>query len=237
MGSPDWQVGVLRIAHSLTGGLLAFLGSYLLFPSWERKQLSVQLEKTIRANLAYFQIAIEGYIQGEDETSHSLIHLRHQAALENTNAEAAAQRLFSEPLHIRGEIEPVMTMVLYIRSLFTYVTTLTEHLRELKGERLVLIEPLTTALEQVLSNLADAIAQKQTLQPLPPLDDYLAPICDRIQQLHTARLSEIRTAPVTTTPTLQAVKAKTPVVTELNRIIRAVTIIHCTVGRIIEVKN
>ena len=135
MGMGDWEVGVQRIADVLIGGTLALVGSYVLFPIWERNQLPRQLEKTVRANLAYFQIAIVRCLDGEDRTAESSLHrLRHRASLENANAEASAQRLFSEPRHIRGEIEPVMTLLLYIRSLFSSSTTLVEHSSEFSGE-------------------------------------------------------------------------------------------------------
>ncbi|WP_319423604.1 FUSC family protein [Pleurocapsa sp. FMAR1] len=232
-GVGNWQLGIARIADSLIGGLLALLGSYLLFPSWERQRLPAQLEQTIRANLAYFQVAIDEYLHREDRTSESsLPRLRHQAALENANAEAAAQRLFSEPRHVRGEIEPVITLMLYIRSLFISVTTLTEHSRKVNGvDRLAEVEQLTEAIEQVLDNLADTLNGGQKLLPLPPLDEYLLAISDRIKQLHTARISEIATH-LTATTTLQAVRTHTPVATELNQIVRAVTIMHCTIDRI-----
>lgn len=236
MGSADWQIGVLRIIYSFIGGLLAFFGSYLLFPSWQAQRLSTQLETTIQANLAYFQIAIDGYLEGQDSTwENSLVRLRDLAAVENCNAEAAARRLFSEPRHISGEIEPVLTIVLYIRSLFTSVTTLTVHLQELRSSDrhpFTQIEPLTTAIEQALSNLALAIAHKQELQPLPSIDDYLSTIADYVQQLHTTRLDEIPASLNEKTPTLLAIREKTPVVTELNQIVRAVKIIHNTIGRI-----
>ena len=153
MGMGDWEVGVQRIADVLIGGVLALGSSYLLFPSWERHQLPWQLEKTVRANLVYFQIAIDRCLGGEDRTvENSLHHLRHRASLENANAEASAQRLFSEPRHIRGEIEPVMTLLLYIRSLFNSSTTLVELNSEFSGEvQFAQIRQLTEAIEQVLN--------------------------------------------------------------------------------------
>ncbi len=234
LGIGNWQLGIARIADSLIGGLLALLGSYLLFPSWERQRLPTQLEQTIRANLAYFQVAIDEYLHREDgAVESSLPRLRHQAALENANAEAAAQRLFSEPRHVRGEIEPVITLMMYTRSLFISVTTLSEHTRKVNGaDRLAGVEHLTDAIEQVLDNLAHTLNGEQKLQPLPPLDEYLSAISDRVKQLHTTRISEIATYPVTATATLQAVRTHTPVATELNQIVRAVTIMHCTIDRI-----
>ncbi|MGB3299497.1 MAG: FUSC family protein [Phormidesmis sp.] len=238
IGMGSWQVGIHRIADTLIGGAIAFAGSYLLFPIWERRQLPAQLETTLQANLAYFQIAIAQYLQKQDPQEDptfaaSLNRLRHQAALQNANAEAAAQRLFGEPRHIRGEIEPIMTLMLYIRSLFSSTTILTEHFKRLNSEsQLAYIEQLTNAIEQSLLSMASAIAGKQALQPLPPLDDYLEAICDRVNQLHVTRLSELAAQPATTTPTLQFVRTQTPVATELSRITRTVKGIHSAIHRL-----
>ncbi|MCL6752092.1 FUSC family protein [Nostoc sp. CCCryo 231-06] len=231
-----WQVGILRIFDSLAGGVLALLGSYLLFPRWERQQLPAQLEKTIRANLAYFQQVIANYLHPEyNAFADSINMLRHQAALENANANAAAQRLFSEPRHIQGEIEPVMTLIIYIRGFFSSVTTLAEHLPEFSGEyQFPEVKRLADTIVQVLENLADVLGQGQPPQPLPALDSYLEAIHYQIEQLHTARLSEIATNYNTLTPTLQAVREQTPLSTELDRIVNEIKVMHCVIARLQE---
>ncbi|MEH2154229.1 FUSC family protein [Nostoc sp.] len=230
-----WQVGVLRIFDSFAGGALALLGSYLLFPRWERQQLPAQLEKTIRANLAYFQQVIANYLHPEHNAIADINMLRHQAALENANANAAAQRLFSEPRHIQGEIEPVMTLMIYIRGFFSSVTTLAEHLREFSGEyQFPEVKRLADTIVQVLENLADALGQGQPPQPLPALDSYLEAIHAQIERLHTARLSEIATNSNTLTPTLQAVQEQTPLSTELDRIVNEIKVMHCVIARLQE---
>ncbi len=94
------------------------------------------------------------------------------------------------------------------------------------------IKQLTEAIAKVLNNLADALNQGQPLQPLPPLADYLAVICDRVEQLHSTRISEVTARSTHTTPTLQAVRQQTPVATSLSRIVRAVTVMHSAVGRL-----
>ncbi|GAA6619514.1 FUSC family protein [Scytonema sp. NUACC26] len=231
-----WKVGVLRIVDSLAGGVLALLGSYLLFPRWERHQLPAQVEKTIRANLAYFQQVIANYLYPQqDASANSINKLRHQAALENVNAAAAAQRLFSEPRHVQGEIEPVMTLMVYIRGFFSSVTTLAEHLREFSGEyQFTEFKRLADTIIQVLENLADALGQGQPPQQLPALDSYLEAIHNQIEQLHTARLSEIATNSNTLTPTLQAVREQTLLSTELDRIVNKITVMHCVIARLQE---
>lgn len=152
IGMGSWQVGIHRIVDTLIGGAIAFAGrdnpsgKSRVFSSCDR---SVPTKPRQAAEDLIF--------------ASSLHHLRHQAALQNANAEAAAQRLFGEPRHIRGEIEPVMALMLYIRSLFSSTTILIEHLKKFGDEnQLAYIEQLTDAIEQALLSLASAIARKQT---------------------------------------------------------------------------
>ncbi|BAY62873.1 hypothetical protein NIES22_29490 [Calothrix brevissima NIES-22] len=226
-----WTIGLLRIVDSLAGGLLALLGSYLLFPRWERQQLPTQLEKTIGANLVYFQQVIANYLNSRQDTADAINKLRHQAAIENANAEAAAQRLFSEPRHVQGEIEPVMTLMIYIRAFFSSVTTLGEHLQEFSGDyQFTELKQLADTIIQILENLAQALQQQQPPLPLPELDSYLEAIHNEIEQLHTVRISEIATNPHVVTPTLQAVREQTTLSTELERIVNEVKIMHCAIA-------
>ncbi|QIR35782.1 hypothetical protein HCG51_02785 [Tolypothrix sp. PCC 7910] len=225
-----WQVGLLRIVDSCIGGGLALIGSYLLFPSWERQQLPAQLAKTIRANLSYFQQVIANYLNSPHTTT-ALNSLRHQAALENANANAAAQRLFSEPRHVQGEIEPVMTLMIYIRNFYTSVTTLAEHQREFSGQyQFSALPELTDTIIRILDNLADTLQYRQPPQPLPILNNHLETIHEQTEQLYQARIAEIPQYPQIVTPTLQALREQTPVFAELERIVNQIRIIHCAIA-------
>jgi uncharacterized membrane protein YccC len=239
-----WQIGVMRIVDSLAGGLLALFGSYLLFPHWERQQLPAQLERTIRATLAYFQQAILALLRpaspianylnpNQDSSTDLLAKERRQAALENANAAAAAQRLFSEPRHVQGDVEPIATLILYIRRFFNSVTTLAEHRRELSGEyQCPDLKQFADAVVQVLENLADALQQRQPPPPLPDFDPYLEAIHDHVERLHAERASEFASAPGTATPTLQAIRERTPISTELDRIAQEITSLHSAIVRL-----
>ncbi|MEG4343739.1 FUSC family membrane protein [Microcoleus sp. A003_D6] len=231
-----WEIGALRIVDSLIGGTLALLGSYLLFPSWERSQLPKQLAKTIRSNLAYFQQVAASYINPEQQCSTETIrNLRHQATLENANAAAAAQRLFSEPRHVRGEVEPIAMLILYIRAFFSSVTTLAEHQRKFSGDyQFADFQRFTDAIVQILENLANALEQGHPPLALPRLDIYLEAIHEDIEQLHITRISELATNPSSVTSTRQAVREQTPVSTQLDRIAYEMKCLHCAIGRLQE---
>ena len=227
----NWEISLVRIFDTLIGGGLALIGGYLLFPSWERQQLPVQLAKTIQADLTYFQQVIANYIDSTQNID-SISAVRHRAALENANATAAAQRLLSEPRHLQGAVEPVMTLLAYTRSFYNSVTTLTEHLREFSGQYpMPGLQLFETAIIRVLENLVDVLQHKLPLQPLPNIDTLLEEIHDHIQQLHTNRMAELTTRPHEITPTLQAVRDKTVISTEVARIAHEVCIMHKAIAR------
>ncbi|OKH36218.1 hypothetical protein NIES2119_18110 [[Phormidium ambiguum] IAM M-71] len=229
-----WEIGVLRIVDSLAGGLLALLGSYLLFPRWERQQLPAQLEKTIRANLAYFEQAINLYLNPNQNTAAGMLaKKRRQAALENANVAAAAQRLFSEPRHVQGEVEPITTTILYIRRFFNSVTTLAEHRRELSKEyQCSDFKQFADAVVRVLENLGDALQLRQSPALLPDFAPNLEAIRDRVEQLHTERASELASASGSKTPTLQAIREHTPIFTQLDLIAQEITSLHSAIVRL-----
>ena len=102
--------------------------------------------------------------------------------MENANAAAADQRLFSEPRHFQGKVEPITTLILYIHSFFNSVTTLVEHRRELSLEyQCPDFKQLADAIVRALENLADALQQGQQPCSLPAFDPYLQAIHDHIE--------------------------------------------------------
>jgi uncharacterized membrane protein YccC len=222
-----WEIGILRIADSVAGGILALLGSYLLFPRWERQQLPSQLEITIRANLAYFQQVIAMYLHPDRSSSvNAIAPLRRQAALENTNLSAAAQRLFSEPRHVQGNVEAITTLIFYIRRFFNSVTALAEHRHDLQGQyQCPDFKPFTDVIIQSLETATTALNQRQPPQSLPDLDRYLDAIHTHIQHLQTDRPSA-----ATATQTLQAIQERAPISASLDQITYEIKNIHSAIA-------
>ena len=227
-----WQIGITRIVDSLVGGALALLGSYLLLPLPTRKQLPAQLEITLRANLAYFQQVLATYLQPSDGTVAGVIApLRRQAALENTNTAAAAQRLFSEPRHVQGDVEPITTLIFYVRRFFNSVTALAEHRQELSREYQVPdFKQFADAIVQVLENAANALQQQQPLQPLPDLERHLDVVHTYLEQLRAARALDA-TTPNIPHATLQAVQEHAPIFAGLDQLAQEIKSIHSAIGR------
>jgi uncharacterized membrane protein YccC len=227
-----WQIGILRITDSLVGGLLALLGSYVLFPRWERQQLPEQLETAIQSNLAYFQQVITTYLHPNGALGDEIATLRRLAALENTNTAAAAQRLFSEPQHIQGDVEPLTTLIFYIRRFFNSVTALAEHRQELSEtfQCLDFIQ-FSDAISRALENAAAALKHCQSPQPLPNLDHHLEAIHEHIRRLYDDRDLDASAKHISTHFS-QAILERTPISAGLDQIAYEIKSIHGAIMRL-----
>lgn len=235
--SQGWQAGFVLIADSLVGGVLVLLCIYLLFPNWKGEKIPALLQKTIQANLEYFQMVTRPN-RGGDEVAfeRSLAQARHLANLENVDTEAAIQMLSDQPQRRRGDFEPVITLMLYIRNFFSSATALSEHLKKSSAEDcLAQAKPLTQGIEQVLEDLAQALSDRRKPQPQPPLDDYIADVRDRLKALPTApqfaQTSERSEPSIVTASPLPMADQQPLAATELDRIVRAVKTMHQALRR------
>jgi uncharacterized membrane protein YccC len=228
----EWEISLVRVWDTLIGGGLALLGGYLLFPSWERQRLPAQIAKTIAADLAYFQQVMEIYLGSTQNGSDAIPILRQQAALENANATASAQRLLGDPQHLQGVVEPAMTLIVYTRSFFNSITTLTEHLQEFSGKYpLPGLQLFTNTITEILENLIEVLRYESPLQPLPDLDGRMVEIHHHIQQLHHTRIAELEKYAHRVTPALQAVRDQTILSTELDRMKDEVSVMYGAIAR------
>jgi hypothetical protein len=199
-----------------------------LFPRWERQQLPDQLETTIQSNLAYFQQVIATYLHPNGALGDEIATLRRLAALENTNTAAAAQRLFSEPQHIQGDVEPLTTLIFYIRRFFNSVTALAEHRQELsEAFQCHDFSQFADAIIRALENEAAALKYRQSPQPLPNLDHYLEAIHE-----HIRRLYDDHTLDITATHFSQAILERTPISAGLDQIAYEIKSIHGAIMRL-----
>ncbi len=101
----DWHLAPLRIFNNLLGGLLAFAASRLLWPSWERERMPLQLAALLRSDGAFARAALS-----QQDTAAA----RRGAGIEAVNAEAALQRFLDEP-HDPARAEPLMALLAYSR--------------------------------------------------------------------------------------------------------------------------
>jgi uncharacterized membrane protein YccC len=228
----NWIVSLFRILDTLVGGVLALIGGYTLFPIWEREQLPLQLARTILSVKNYFDKVTGVY--GKVIPLRERDRVKRHAALEVTNATTASQRLLSEPSHLRGDIEPTLSAVNYIRHFFLAVGGLDEHFREFpKGVESKELSRFAEAVSIELANLAEVLKAGGPLIDFPDLDQFVDGLGTHVDRLSEARLVEIsHDLRKEVTSTVLAIREQSIVHAQLKRIASHLRILYNSVGRL-----
>lgn len=203
-----WQLLYLRVIDTLAGAALALVCGYALWPLWERVRLPDQLANALHAEARYVRALIEAAAAGAGLSAELLV-ARREAEIEVGNADAAFQRMLTEPRRQRREQSRYFAMV-------TYLGRLSRHLAAVAGrlevgltsqpELYPLAGPLCATLaaaadtvtgdgaaaepaayESVFQQTMDALRRRQSGEPgLASLNHLFNTIISDINSLHDA---------------------------------------------------
>jgi uncharacterized membrane protein YccC len=153
----------LRILHTIIGGGLAIVCGYLLFPVWERSKLPGQLADAYRTTALFLRAL---FALGKERLS--ITEMRKRSGIAVANAANAGQRLLSEPLHLRGDVEPVLASINFCRDIFYSLSAMAhlpkEKLEQIRSET---VQPIPRELADDLDKLAINLQSGQPPKPLP----------------------------------------------------------------------
>ncbi|HEY0790945.1 MAG TPA: FUSC family protein [Chthoniobacterales bacterium] len=157
----------LRILHTLIGSLLALASGYLLFPIWERGRLPVAIAGAFRAEAAFLR-AFGSLLR--DQEQRPMSEHRRDAAVAVSNAATAAERLLSEPLQRRGDVEASLTAVNQARQVLHALAALSDY----PAREPVTVPPgdlthLVELLAKALDDLAGSLQSGKDPEPWPDL--------------------------------------------------------------------
>ena len=162
----------LRILHTILGGGLAIVCGYLLFPVWERSKLPGQLAEAYRTTALFLRAL---FALGKEPLS--VTEMRKRSGLAVANAVNGGQRLLSEPLHLRGDVEPLLASINFCRDIFYSLSAMAQlpkdKLEQIRSET---VQPIARELSDDLDKLAESSENDQPPKPLPKdfamLDDW-----------------------------------------------------------------
>jgi uncharacterized membrane protein YccC len=95
-GVPPSEVVLERFVNTSAGGVLALI-AYMLWPTWERKQVSDTMAEMLDASRDYFRAVAERFGRDEPELEARLDRTRSEWRRARSNAEASVDRVASEP--------------------------------------------------------------------------------------------------------------------------------------------
>ncbi len=231
----DWEVSLLRITDTWLGAGLALIGAWIVLPSWQRTQLPSLVAQLIRCNATYFRRVMDLYL-GRNGELEEIDRLHIASELASSNAEAALQRLQSDPARVRRASEEWTTLILYARSLSNSISLLTEHAREFRQTApLTEVSAVGTAITTSLESLAKALETGRPPEARFDLQDGPGILRTLVDQLHAARMEERSRGfqHDVVTPTLQAVRENTFLSLEIDQIVNKVSVLRETVHRLL----
>jgi uncharacterized membrane protein (TIGR01666 family) len=142
-----------RITDTLIGSVIAFIASYLIFPSWEFELIQQNLRDVIYANANYLAKVAEslsGRVIGTTEYKLA----RKEVFLKSGNLSAAFERMTSEPKSKQKNVKEVHKFVVLNHILSSYIATVAS---ELIGKSVPEPQPdLNKAVKKSIALLNDA---------------------------------------------------------------------------------
>ena len=141
-----------RITDTIIGSVIAFIASYLIFPSWESELIRENLREVIYANANYLAKVAEslsGKVIGTTEYKLA----RKDVFLKSGNLSAAFERMTSEPKSKQKNVKEVHKFVVLNHILSSYIATVAS---ELIGKSVVEPQPdLNKAVKKSIALLND----------------------------------------------------------------------------------
>src|SRR5215210_8523764 len=167
--SPWWDT-LERIVDTILGAAIGLGAGYLLWPQWERERLPSLAARALRANRAYMASVLKGLSNAEAPPD--LGQLRRSAEIETGNAEAAFQRLLTEPRKHRGRLAQAFALVTYLQRLERHLIALAEQIGTVSPPKDG-VAALARQLEGAQDAIATAIETDQSPSPCPSFDGVL----------------------------------------------------------------
>ena len=122
LGVGHLNIAQERIVDTIIGSVIAFIASYVLFPSWESEQITENLRDVIYANTHYLvKIADTMTGAGVNTTDYKLA--RKEVYVTSANLSAAFERMTSEPKRKQKKTKEVHKFVVLNHILSSYLAT------------------------------------------------------------------------------------------------------------------
>jgi uncharacterized membrane protein YccC len=122
LGVGHLNIAQERIVDTIIGSVIAFIASYVLFPSWESAQITVNLRDVIYANTHYL-VKIADSMTGASVNTTDYKLARKEVYVTSANLSAAFERMTSEPKRKQKKSKEVHKFVVLNHILSSYLAT------------------------------------------------------------------------------------------------------------------
>lgn len=164
LGVGSVNVAEERLLDTGIASLLAFMGSYFLFPHWESVQLESYMVKVLQANQNYLQ-QLAAFFSGSNKSQLEYKLVRKELYVSTANLSAAFQRMLSEPKSKQRNSQEIYEFVVLNHVLSSNIASLTASMinkepRQYSKEVLLPVKKSITILKQSLLQLDNNTLQE-----------------------------------------------------------------------------
>ncbi|MFD0794106.1 FUSC family membrane protein [Mucilaginibacter litoreus] len=159
-----------RIIDTLIGSGIAFIASYLIFPTWEFQLVQESLKAVINADVNYLQKVSES-LAGKDVTTTEYKLARKDVYVNSANLSAAFERMTSEPKSKQRNIKDIHKFVVLNHIMASYTANIATALIRNK-----LQNPhadMQKLIKKSIAVLKDTLQKFNTLLPVTVADQQL----------------------------------------------------------------
>ena len=168
-----------RLLDTGIASVLAFVGSYVLFPHWESVQLEGYMVKVLEANRNYLQ-QLASYFNGGIYSQLEYKLVRKELYVSTANLSAAFQRMLSEPKSKQRNNRQINEFVVLNHVLSSNIASLTASMQNKQQaihakDALLPVKKSIAILDESVAQLTGNIAQKQISAAvnLPPAENKI----------------------------------------------------------------
>lgn len=164
LGVGSVNVAEERLLDTGIASLLAFMGSYFLFPHWESVQLESYMVKVLQANQNYLQ-QLAAFFSGSNKSQLEYKLVRKELYVSTANLSAAFQRMLSEPKSKQRNSQEIYEFVVLNHVLSSNIASLTASMinkesRQYSKEVVLPVKKSITILKQSLLQLDNNALQE-----------------------------------------------------------------------------
>lgn len=135
LGENTMVVAQERIVSTFIGSGLAFISSYVIFPSWEGEQIQKYMRGLLIANYQYFSKILETLINRNlTETDYKLA--RKQVYVATANMASAFQRMITEPKRKQKNSKGLHKFVVFNHLFTSHTANLISSVRSLESSEI-----------------------------------------------------------------------------------------------------
>jgi uncharacterized membrane protein (TIGR01666 family) len=183
-----------RILDTIIGSTIAFIASYLIFPTWEFEQIKRTLAEVIQSNVNYL-VKIAKSITGNTVTMTEYKLARKDVYVKSANLSAAFERMTSEPRSKQRNIREIHKFVVLNHILSSYTATVASEItvkamHKTTPEVLKLVKKCINVLNETSKKLGGERCEF-TGEKVEPTDQFNPTVTDQLLKEQLEFISKI----------------------------------------------